>query len=466
VQTRILLLGNPDARPDGLERALIRAGYGLSEAAGPTSSPGDAGSPDLAILSLLPAHGSPEDQLAPLLRAGWSAVPTIVLAPVGGSDLVVRALALGAADAMVAPIALSELNARILSRLRAVRDGFRAAESSNAQSQLFAVFKEVALASRPEEMLQVLVRHLGQSLGAAHCGCIFTLEPRRGRLVAAAERPEIRSLEVDLDDYPEVRHTAATGRTTFVPDAVRHPLFSHAASATPPSVAPFAPSSAVAVPVHFQGKSVGAIVVRTAAPSPALTVDDVAFVETLVATTCRLLEQEERRATINRRQASAGVVDPLTGCGGLDALDRRIRDEMERSDRYARTFSVMLVDVDGLRFHNKRGGVEAGDRILSELGGLLQRELRSPDFVARHGGDEFAIVLPETGDDGARLTLDRLRRAIAEHPFTDLGAEPVAVSGAWVTYPDPALLTPDDLFARAEAALTAAKSSRAPEHAA
>ncbi|MFN0178998.1 MAG: diguanylate cyclase [Gemmatimonadales bacterium] len=457
MQTRVLLLGNPDARPEGLERALVRSGFGLSESDYLPGSPGDSGSPDLAILALAPSSAPAEDQLAPLLREGWGALPTIVLAPAGGSDLASRALALGAVDAMVAPINLNELCARVVARLRAARDGFRATASTNSQAQLFSVYKEVVLAARPEEMLQILVRSLGKSLEANHCACIFTVEARRGRMVAVGERPEIQNLEVDLGDYPEVRHTAATGRTTFIPDAARHPLFSDGRGGRLPAAAPFEPTSAVAVPVTFQGKSLGCLVVRTAAPRPSLTVDDVAFVEALVAATCRLMEHEDRRATVYRRQASAGVIDPLTGCGGLDALDRRIRDEMERSDRYGRSFSVMLVDVDGLRFINQARGVAAGDRVLSELGGLLQRELRAPDFVARHGGDEFAIVMPETPDAGAQLTLDRLRRAIAEHTFGELLGRDVAVSGGWIGYPNPAILSPEDLFAQAEAALAAAK---------
>jgi diguanylate cyclase (GGDEF)-like protein len=360
---------------------------------------------------------------------------------------------------MVAPIHFPELCARIVTRLRGVQAGFRAAASSNGQAQLFSVFEKVALAARPEEMLQILVRKLAASLGSKHCACIFTIDNSRGRVVAVAEWPEIRNLEIDLAEYPEVHLAAATGHTVYVPDVARHPLFQGATQW--PATAPFEPASAVAVPIAFQGKGLGFLAIRTALPRTSLTPDDVALAETLVAATSRLLEHEDRRATLYRRQASAGVIDPLTGCGGLDALDRRVREEMQRSDRYGRRFALLLVDIDGLRFINQRHGVGSGDRVLSELGGLFQRELRAPDFVARFGGDEFAIIMPETAEDGARDTLARVRQALAAHSFGEGIGPDLTVSGGWACYPNPTILTAEDIFAKAEAALADAKRGSA-----
>ncbi|MGE0440816.1 MAG: diguanylate cyclase [Gemmatimonadales bacterium] len=459
MHTRVLLIGDPNSRPDGLERSLIRAGFTLGEATSLPASPGDAGSPDLTILTVGSSDAELDEALTPITDGGWRHVPTIVLLPEGGTEAVGRALSLGALDVMVAPVHLPELTARVVARLRGVRDGFRPTGSGNGQAQLFAVYQEVALAARPEEMLQILVRGLAGSLGADHCAFLFTVDQDRGRVIAVAERPEIRNHEVALDDYPEVRRAVDSGRTVFIPEVTGHPLFSRVSGESP--LATFRPASAVAVPIRFQGRDVGVLVVRTTLPRPNLTVDEVAFVETLAASTARLLEHEERRATIYRRQASAGVVDALTGCGGLDALDRRVREEMQRADRYSRRFSLMLVDVVGLRLINTRHGVEAGDRVLSELGALLQRELRAPDFVARFGGDEFAVIMPETGEEAAADTLVRIRRAIDRHLFPGVD-ERVTVAAGWASYPATGILTAEDLFVLAEARLQTEKG-KSPE---
>ncbi len=460
MHSRVLLLGDPNARPDGLERALIRAGFSLAEAEQLPPAPGDSGSPDLTILSIAEAQGDWDTLLMPITHEAWRSVPTIVLLPQGQAAAAARALSLGARDAMVAPIHLPELSARVVARLRGTRDGFRATSSSNSQAQLFAVFKNIALAARPEEMIQILVRGVAESLGVGHCACLLPLDPERGRAVAVAEQPDVRATEVPLSEYPEVRHAAAVGRTAYIPSVTDHPLFERLVGSGRDSLAGFLPSSAVAVPMGFQGRNVGFLVLRTRITDAVLSVDDVAFTETLVAATTRLLEHEERRATLYRRQASAGVIDPLTGCGGLDALERRLREEMQRSERYARRFTVAIVDVKGLRFLNQRSGVEAGDRVLTELGGLFQRELRSPDFVARYGGDVFALILPETDERGGRETLTRLRRAIARHTFPDLGTAPLEVEAGFASYPMEGAFQPNDLLAAAEASLTAAVGSR------
>jgi diguanylate cyclase (GGDEF)-like protein len=217
--------------------------------------------------------------------------------------------------------------------------------------------------------------------------------------------------------------------------------------------------SAVAIPVFVQGRAAGVFFLRTVQGEPQLRTQDVAFANTIAQAAARVLENEERRAAIYRRQISAGATDPLTGCASLDALDRRLRDEFERARRYQLRFALVVLDVDRLRDVNARLGQAAGDRVLGQLGAMLQREIRAPDFVARYGGDEFALVLPETDGPGARRFVERLRAVLARHAFPDLapGEVPRLCAGA-VAYPHAEVLRPEDLFALAEGALAKGKT--------
>jgi GAF domain-containing protein len=83
--------------------------------------------------------------------------------------------------------------------------------------------------------------------------------------------------------------------------------------------------AAVAIPVFVQGRAAGVFFLRTVRGDPELRAQDVAFANTVAQAAARVLENEERRAAMYRRQISAGGTDAVTGCAGLDGLDRRLR---------------------------------------------------------------------------------------------------------------------------------------------
>lgn len=194
-----------------------------------------------------------------------------------------------------------------------------------------------------------------------------------------------------------------------------------------------------------------------------MTSDRVSLVEQLANATGALVEREERRADLSRRQGLATGVDPLTRCGSLDALDRRLREELERARRYGSPVALALLDVQALRDLNARLGEVTGDRLLAELGSIIMQEVRSPDYVARYGSDEFAVLMPSTGQDGARAVLSRIAARIANHPFDELGIpeRPRLVTGL-VAFPQDGVSRAEDLLAAAEAALLLGKAGAAP----
>jgi DNA-binding response OmpR family regulator len=218
----VLLFGDPTARPDGLERALVRAGFSLAEGPAVDVTP----TPDLALVAVHDAGPTLERALLSFSGDGWTEVPVIVLLANAERDGIARALSLGAADAMAAPIDLAELGARLEARLRARAEVRRAAGAGSLQSELFLAVEEIAEAQRPDEMLETLVRRLGQALGAAHCVCLVPSSDRRSaRLVAVHENPTLRDVQVDLARYPEAVEALVSGRTVHAEEVLRHPLF-------------------------------------------------------------------------------------------------------------------------------------------------------------------------------------------------------------------------------------------------
>src|SRR5580704_9572733 len=112
-----------------------------------------------------------------------------------------------------------------------------------------------------------------------------------------------------------------------------------------------------------------------------------------------------------RHQAST---DSLTGLANHRRLFEVLHAEISRSNRTSREFALVLLDLDGLKEINDQLGHPTGDRALCRLGQILRDCCRSIDTAARHGGDEFALVLPETGMAAATLVAQRIRDLLAK----------------------------------------------------
>jgi diguanylate cyclase (GGDEF)-like protein len=124
-------------------------------------------------------------------------------------------------------------------------------------------------------------------------------------------------------------------------------------------------------------------------------------------------------------------VDDLTG-----AYNRRYfldlgRNEIARSKRYGRALSVIIADLDHFKRVNDTWGHEAGDFVLKEASDILKKGLRSSDLLGRHGGEEFALLLPETPPDQAAMVAERLRAMIAQVPIQIPGGTSLTLTASF-----------------------------------
>ena len=154
------------------------------------------------------------------------------------------------------------------------------------------------------------------------------------------------------------------------------------------------------------------------------------------------------------------VTDPLTGLPNRRALGEFLDREADRARRYQRPLTLALFDVDQFKALNDALGHLAGDVTLRAVAELAQLVLRREELLARYGGDEFAVVLPEATAEHGRACGERLRRAVEGHPFEFEGRRyAVTVSvGIGSVGPDerPAVR---DLLVRADAKLYEAKQA-------
>lgn len=461
VRPHLLLAGDLAARPEGLEQSLVRGGFlvdSIPEDLAPLRAAERESADAVVLCGRVADAGILETVGVFRASAEWSDIPLVVLLVTGGSEAVAALISAGANDALAAPVDLGELRARLDRQLEVRRYLREVRETLRSRDLLFDIFQEVSAALRAEEIFQTLVRRVGQALGLAHCSFVLTSPGEAfGRVVAVYENPSVRDLRVELSRYPEIEEALRTERPVVVQNVMEHPLFAQVRERWAAQSVDVNVRCAVALPVFVQGTPAGVFFLRTSEGDRELSTRDVALADTIAQAAAKVLENEDRRAAIYRRQVNAGALDQLTGVASLDALDRRLKDEFERARRYRLRFSLVVVDVDRFRDVNEKLGNAAGDRVLSDLGHLLHRELRAPDFVARYGGDEFALVLPETDARGARNFVQRLRSLIAKHSFPDLVGAVPAISAGIVTFPHPEVLRAEDLFPLAESALAAAK---------
>ena len=113
------------------------------------------------------------------------------------------------------------------------------------------------------------------------------------------------------------------------------------------------------------------------------------------------------------RIAASITVESSVEMSGHPAFRARLAEEVDRAARYHAPLSLILLDLDSFAARNRSFGFEAGDQALEAMTAVIKTKIRTIDVLARLGADEYAVILPETGDAGARVAADRLRAGIA-----------------------------------------------------
>ena len=126
------------------------------------------------------------------------------------------------------------------------------------------------------------------------------------------------------------------------------------------------------------------------------------------------------------------VTDDLTDVYNSRFLESALRREIRRAGRFGQELSIVRIDVDNLKAYNNEHGDLRGSLVLKEVASLIAQQIRSFDLMARYGGDDFIVLLPQTGRDGALLVAERTRSAIEKHafPYAEPGAITVSVGVA------------------------------------
>ncbi len=209
-------------------------------------------------------------------------------------------------------------------------------------------------------------------------------------------------------------------------------------------------ASEICLPLISFGQTVGVMVLESATPNAFEEADaqPLESVADIVATAIQ-------NARYFERVRQLAYLDGLTGIFNRRHFEMRISEEVGRAGRYPSGWSVIMVDIDHFKKLNDDFGHLLGDEVLRQVSSVLAQQLRKPDVVCRYGGEEFAILLPETAGEGAVAVAEKLRRAVESFHFPGV-PRPVTISAGVAEFPRNGT-TRDELVKAADAALYVAK---------
>ncbi len=173
----------------------------------------------------------------------------------------------------------------------------------------------------------------------------------------------------------------------------------------------------------------------------------------------RIVELQKELLASNRRFEALSLTDSLTSVRNRRAFDQEFASRFEHAMRYGRPLSIALIDLDHFKSVNDRLGHLAGDAVLRGVARIIESGSRRTDFVARVGGEEFAVLLPEASLFEALHFAEKIRESIAEAPaHPEESGRPVTVSIGVANIPHSLMASPQMLFDAADKALYRAKN--------
>ena len=321
------------------------------------------------------------------------------------------------------------------------------------QQQVVAELGQEALRGGPvDELMAKIPAVVAEALAVPHCHLV-RFEPDATRTVVASTDSDRRRQAGGDADCPVCTEVHERGRPVFWQQDGADPGHGRRDSDTAGGRDDTAGgcAAAAAVPVEPAAGPRGALAVCTP-QAGGLGPDDLSFLETVASVLAAALSR--RRVEVElRRQA---VHDRLTDLPNRTLLEDRLRTALARLGRRGGAVAVCFVDVDDFKLINDSLGHSVGDAVVAAVAERLKAAVRSPDTVARFGGDEFVVVSESSDPADARLLAERLRQTVAAPLTVEAGTVALTASIGCATTADPTT-SPDGLFADADMAMYEAK---------
>jgi diguanylate cyclase (GGDEF)-like protein len=293
--------------------------------------------------------------------------------------------------------------------------------SKFTETHLFSeVGRIIASELEPSELIQKIVASISKAVRFEEASVYVVKKDLTGLVPIYFHTPLLQhwmSEPIYLDNGAPGA-IAANGEPLFLDNAVHYESFLHHPDESQK------PGSYFGIPLMNDNRIVGIMGFSHSKPS-AFSVEDFDLLRTLSHTISAGLEKAE----LFKRTLEIARSDELTGMLNYRVLLEKLDQEVGRQVRTGREFSFIMIDIDDFKRVNDRYGHLEGSRVIAQMGALLREEFRtgSTDSCFRYGGEEFSIVLGETGIDMALKVAERVRKSVENYPFTFKSLHPFEV---------------------------------------
>lgn len=240
------------------------------------------------------------------------------------------------------------------------------------------------------------------------------------------------------------------GSAIRLDDITKHPRF----EGLPPEHP--AIKNIIGLPMLLRGKIIGGVFVANKSGKGSFSQEDENLLRTLTLQISSALDNARLYAVVSE----LATKDSLTCLNNRRVFKERLDEEITRSFRYNRSFSIMMLDLDKFKRVNDTYGHPAGDSVLQQSVRIILQQIRNCDFAARYGGEEFVVILPEASEENSVTVGERIKDAIAQHTFNlpDGKDIRITISMGIASFPANAM-TAEKLIERSDQALYNAKQT-------
>ena len=383
-------------------------------------------------------------------------IPVVLISSHADKEDVIFGLQAGADDYIEKPINPTEVLVRIDAHLNYTK--FLEGLEIKDLKLLLELSNAISVLRNPKKILRQVVERVADIVGVERCSIVSINNVNEFTVKASNDLEGQDEIKLELDGYPEIRKAFETRSAVVVNDTNIDPLMDPVRS----QIKKRGLSSIFVVPIIKKESVIGSLFLGTATKLQGGVSDRVYKLCHLVANiSANALENAvlfESMATAKEVFEEFVTRDPLTRLYTHRHFYDQLEREFSRARRYDSMLSLILFNIDDFKKINGKYGHMLGDEILKQIGRLIRSVVRESDVAARFGGDEFALLLPNTDKEGALILAQRIHKLINEFDYDVLTQESVTVSAGVSTYKGGRSHTFDQLVQWANRAMMESKA--------